>query len=50
MRLYARLTWQVPEPVAFAAELAGRLGVVVEPAGTAPGLVAGARLLRLGSA
>jgi hypothetical protein len=49
MRLYARLTWQVPEPVAFAAELAGRLGVVVEPAGTAPGLVAGARLLRLGS-
>ena len=49
MTLYARLTWQVPEPAAFAIELGRRLGVAVEPATAAPGLVAGARLLRLGT-
>ena len=37
MRLYARLTWQVPEPVAFADELAGRLGIAVEPEGAGAG-------------
>jgi hypothetical protein len=51
MRLYARLTWQVPDPVPFAAELATRLGVAVEPVrgGTGAVLVPGGRLLRLGT-
>ncbi len=46
MRLWARLTWQAREPVAFAAELARRLEVPVWAGGLAPG----ARLLDLGSA
>jgi hypothetical protein len=51
MRLYARLTWQVPDPLAFAAQLAARLGVAVEPVrgGAGAGLVAGGRLVRLGT-
>ncbi len=46
MRLWARLTWQAKDPSALAAELARRLLVPARPGG----LVAGARLLRLGTA
>ena len=47
MTRWARLTWQVPDPAAFADALAARLGVAVSAGG---GLVAGARTIDLGSA
>jgi len=43
--LWARLTWQAKDPAALAGELAGRLEVPARHGG----LVAGARLLRLGT-
>ncbi len=46
MTLWARLTWQTREPSATAAELARRLQAPARPGG----LVAGARLLDLGTA
>jgi hypothetical protein len=47
MTLFARLTWQVAEPDAFARQLGARLGVGVAAAG---GLAAGSSVLDLGSA
>ncbi len=46
MTYWARLTWQVPDPVALAAALDQRLGVVAVPGG----LVPGALTVALGSA
>jgi hypothetical protein len=46
MTLWARLTWQAKDPSALAGELARRLEIPARPGG----LVAGARLLRLGTA
>ncbi len=37
MTFWARLTWQVPDPLAFAADLARQIGAVVEPGGLVPG-------------
>lgn len=47
MSRWARLTWQVPDPPAFATTLGTRLGVGVRSGG---GLVSGARTIDLGSA